>query len=276
MMAAFLIALAAHHTRSPLRASGAARITMLRNIDGIELLLVATTLDAQVARLADEALGEGAAVAIGEWLDGSDALALALRTRQPPERVRLIGRSLSFTQARLALSIQPSGFGGSDGFGSKPREQARPPLPERTVVLADECAACIEAMESGMRSVGVARAGWGADAIREMDRLADVLLDDLDGVYATDLATPGAFWLNPPLPRTEDGTFLPDPDVHVAPCRLRRADAASPRQDSTESLAPAPGCDRAPSLAAASSDTIDGDGDGDDLLVTDGLRSLSF
>lgn len=246
---------------------------MLRNIDGLELLLVAAPLDAQVARLAEEALSEGAAVAIGDWLDGADTLARELCARQSPERVRLIGHDVSFTQMRLALSIQPDGFGGSDGFGSKPGEQVRAPLPERSVVLAGEYAACIEAMESGMRSVGVVQPRWGPDEIREMDRLADVLLDDLEGVYVTDLSTPGAFWLNPPLPRTEDGKFLPDPDVNVAPCRLRApADAASPRREKPETVTVPLLCDQAtPSQLATSSDNIDVDRE-DEVFVTEGPR----
>jgi hypothetical protein len=85
---------------------------MLRNIDGIELLLIATSLNAQVSRLAEEALSEGAAVVIGDWLDGSETLALDLCARQPPERVHLLGRDVSFTQVRLALSIKPDGYGG--------------------------------------------------------------------------------------------------------------------------------------------------------------------
>lgn len=236
---------------------------MIRNIDACELLLVAAPIDEQVARLAGEALFDGAAVAIGHWLSGGDTLAADLRRQGSPDAVLLFGREMSFTDARLRLRVRPDGFGGSDGFGSKPRECERSPLPARSVVLTNEIESCVEAMESGMRSVGILQAHWSPEQVRAMDRAADVLLDDLVGTYASDLSTPGAFWLNPPLPRMQDGTYLPDPDENMAPCRRVRGLTAA----QTRSAGAEPASGESESKSEESSD---------EFLFVDDISELRF
>ncbi|KAJ1615953.1 hypothetical protein T492DRAFT_1152572 [Pavlovales sp. CCMP2436] len=205
-------------------------VLMIRNVDEMECLLVASPVDADVCRIADEAMSDGAAVAVGSWLDGGEQLAAGLRGKWGLARVHVFGRECSFTHVRQQLLVLPSGFGGSDGFGSKPRECERAPLPARSVVLTSDCQCCVEAMESGMRCIGVVQEDWTGDDVKAMDRVADVLLDDLVGTSASEWSTPGAFWLNPPLPRSEEGEFLPDPDESVAPCRRSLAANMAPSQ----------------------------------------------
>jgi hypothetical protein len=248
-------------------------LMMIRNIDAMELLLIAAPLDEQVTRLANEALSEGAAVAVGAWLGGGNELAKRLGAEQAPERVRLFGREVSFTQARLQLSVRPEGFGGSDGFGSKPRESDRPPLPARSVVLTDERHACVEAMESGMRSVGVVQPSWTNDVVSAMDKVADVLLDELHTTSASDLSTPGAFWLNPPLARTADGFYLPDPDDNEAPCRQGSAESVMRPARADPAIA---GSEPQPAGRTAEAGESDGDDDDDSFYVVDEIDELRF
>ena len=112
----------------------------------------------------------------------------------------------ALSKARLACSLTPDGFGGSDGFGARPNGAEREPLPQYCVVLVTTLSECDGALRAGMRTVGLPgdEGEWLAD---ELEGIADACLDDLadipDGL--DELSTPGSFWLNPCLPRDTQG-----------------------------------------------------------------------
>lgn len=188
------------------------RIKMIRNVDPVELLLVDVSggfCAEDLERIVEEALEQGIGVAVAQhaWVDGS-----GLDHLGQPDVLTFVSSEEALTSVRRRARIQPTGFGGSDGFGSKPAEGERVPLPARCVVISDDRAVTIEAMAAGMRSLGIVEPSWTSDDVSIMDASCDVLLDDLVAVGIDDMATPGSFWLNPPLPRTPDGMMLPDPD----------------------------------------------------------------
>ena len=104
--------------------------------------------------------------------------------------------------------IQPRPFGGSSGFAaSRLADPSRPPMASRTVVIGKTELHSLAARYAGMRAV----------SLDEDDDLADAVLslEEVQGQWLEDLATPGSFWLNPPRPRDEHGNRV-DPERLVA------------------------------------------------------------
>lgn len=108
-----------------------------------------------------------------------------------------------------AVEIQPKGFGGSSGFGSKAPDPRRTPLPKHCVVLCSTEDQCRAARYMGMRVLCLTD-----------NALADAVIDYGDcwaNVYMDDIATPGSFWLNPPHPRDDEGNGV-DPLLVMERC----------------------------------------------------------
>ncbi|KAG7366362.1 hypothetical protein IV203_029032 [Nitzschia inconspicua] len=101
------------------------------------------------------------------------------------------------------VEIQPKGFGGSSGFGTKAPDPERTPLPKHCVVLCSTEDQCRAARYMGMRVLCMTD-----------NSLADAVIDDGDwsSICMDDIATPGSFWLNPPHPRDDEGNAV-DPIV---------------------------------------------------------------
>jgi hypothetical protein len=99
----------------------------------------------------------------------------------------------------LAVEIQPKGFGGSSGFGTKAPDPIRTPLPKHCVVLCSTEDQCRAARFMGMRVLCMTD-----------NALADAVIDDGDwsSIGMDDIATPGSFWLNPPHSRDDDGNAV--------------------------------------------------------------------
>lgn len=102
-----------------------------------------------------------------------------------------------------AVEIQPKGFGGSSGFGTKAPDPVRTPSPRHCVVLCSTEDQCRAARIMGMRVL----------CLTDND-LADAVIDagDWSSIGMDDIATPGSFWLNPPHSRDEEGNRV-DPLV---------------------------------------------------------------
>lgn len=139
-------------------------------------------------------------------------------------------------------SMVPKGFGGSSGFGVKQEGvECRPPLPKHCVCLVsgpdarptenDDAnvdveavaasvdgaviqsntvsrARCTAAKLAGMRVLYLEPEGMGTS---DADFLADAIVtglgadDDWETVSLDDIATPGSYWLNPPVAKDEAG-----------------------------------------------------------------------
>jgi hypothetical protein len=99
----------------------------------------------------------------------------------------------------LAVEIQPKGFGGSSGFGTKAPDPVRTPLPKHCVVLCSTEDQCRAARFMGMRVL----------CMTDND-LADAVIDDGNwcSIGMDDIATPGSFWLNPPHSRDDEGNAV--------------------------------------------------------------------
>lgn len=105
------------------------------------------------------------------------------------------------------ITIQPKGFGGSSGFGTKSADPERPPLSRHCVVLCTTIEQCRAARAVGMRCVSLtdndiadAVIGLGGDVIDEDDGWQSITMDDI--------ATPGSFWLNVCHPRDDEGNTV--------------------------------------------------------------------
>jgi hypothetical protein len=100
------------------------------------------------------------------------------------------------------ILVQPKGFGGSSGFGTKAADPERNPLPKHCVVLCHTEDQCRAARYTGMRVLCLTDNG-----------LADGIMFDgsWESIYVDDIATPGSFWLNPPHPRDDEGNKV-DPE----------------------------------------------------------------
>jgi hypothetical protein len=99
----------------------------------------------------------------------------------------------------LAVEIQPKGFGGSSGFGTKAPDPVRTPLPKHCVVLCSTEDQCRAARFMGMRVLCMTD-----------NALADAVIEDGDwsSIGMDDIATPGSFWLNPPHSRDDEGNAV--------------------------------------------------------------------
>mmetsp|Transcript_12503 Transcript_12503/g.27727 ORF Transcript_12503/g.27727 Transcript_12503/m.27727 type:complete len:427 (-) Transcript_12503:99-1379(-) len=139
-----------------------------------------------------------------------------------------------------SISMIPLGFGGSSGFGVKQEGvERRPPLPKHCVVLVSgpdsrpaddddgiDAEAIAESVGAAIRSNTVSRARCTAGKLAgarvlylehmglgtaDAEDLADAIVpglgsdDDWEVVSLDDIATPGSYWLNPPVSRDEDG-----------------------------------------------------------------------
>lgn len=94
--------------------------------------------------------------------------------------------------------VQPKGFGGSSGFGTKAADPERAPLSKHSVVLCSTEHQCRAARYAGMRVLCL-----------HDNALADAVLDyDWSTLYMDDIATPGSFWLNPPHPRDDESNAV--------------------------------------------------------------------
>mmetsp|Transcript_4974 Transcript_4974/g.10979 ORF Transcript_4974/g.10979 Transcript_4974/m.10979 type:complete len:220 (-) Transcript_4974:206-865(-) len=185
---------------------------MIRNIDRVEALIwtcAALSAPGFPTRLAQEAIEQStplALVANGGCMPPADSCwAGAVKWEYTPP---LSCRQLSML--RRSLALVPDGFGGSDGFGRAPSADSREPLPERCVVLVTALAECEAARAAGMRAVALPdSSGYVAE---ELEGIADACVDSLDDLWLDDLSTPGAYWLNPSLPRDSMGNAV-DPDT---------------------------------------------------------------
>jgi len=199
---------------------------MLRNIDSCEALIFSrdAAVDAEsgelrsaVVRLISEARDQGALLAV---LEPSDRPIDAAS----PVREQKLGcwplasaepQTSEISELRRALQVDnPAGFGGTDGFTQAPGLAfGREPLPERCVVLVTAMQEVVAALGAGMRAVAVPRTD--DDYVDSaLEGVADVCLDELEEVRVEDLSTPGAYWLNPALPRDVSGNMV-DPDTGV-------------------------------------------------------------
>jgi hypothetical protein len=142
-------------------------------------------------------------------------------------------------------AMVPRGFGGSSGFGVKQEGvERRPPLPKHCVVLVSgpddrpterdnanvnveavaasingaviksntvSRARCTAAKLAGMRVLYLEPEGLGTS---DAEDLADAIVaglgsdDDWEVVTLDDIATPGSYWLNPPVGQDEAGNIV--------------------------------------------------------------------
>lgn len=121
------------------------------------------------------------------------------------------------------LLIEPRGFGGSSGFGTKAADPTRPPLPKHCVVIVSGTSPtsrdrCDAARMAGMRVVYVEDGGLGTcDAEELVDAVVETLGGDEDWEVITldGISTPGDFWLNPPPGPRDAGGNKVDVDTMV-------------------------------------------------------------
>jgi hypothetical protein len=117
-------------------------------------------------------------------------------SQQPPPNPR------GLWEAIHSITIQPKGFGGSSGFGTKAADPERSPLPQHVVVLCDTENKCRAARFAGMRVLCLTAGD---------NPLADAIVNGWDEFTVDDIATPGSFWLNPPHPRDDQSNAV-DPE----------------------------------------------------------------
>ena len=123
---------------------------------------------------------------------------LHLETQPPPNPRDL-------WEATHSITINPKGFGGSSGFGTKAADPERSPLPKHVVVLCDTEDKTRAARYAGMRVL----------CLNDND-LADGIVDGWDTICMDDIATPGSFWLNPPHPRDDESNSVDPEKVMLA------------------------------------------------------------
>ena len=229
------------------RASRSARIAMLRNIDQCEAIILSRDVvdHAGIARLKAEALEQGALVAFLEppgrpvedaaMRDG--ALCWPLSSSEPTIA------EMSALRQRLHVDA-PNGFGGSDGFGRRPGGLGREPIAAYCVVLVTTLQQVAAALGAGMRTVALPRDEGGRVAA-ELEGVADVCLDLVGeesaalALRVVDLSTPGAYWLNPAMPRDLEGMWV-DPDAAPPPPPPPPPPSPSPSRSAAPPAAAAP------------------------------------
>lgn len=108
-------------------------------------------------------------------------------TAHPPPNPRALWEAIEST------CIQPKGFGGSSGFGTKLPEPERIPLPQHVVVLAHTLDQCRAARFFGARVMSLVD-----------NDLADGIVFDWSEIGVDDVSTPGSYWLNPPFGSKDD------------------------------------------------------------------------
>lgn len=199
---AFVPPVYSHAFERPEKHKAAFRISMVRNIDLPECLVFYgvesfRTNDVGLRSLLDECEQTGTAVVlIGNQAQFTAPLLTPVQFRAtvhpPPNPYDLL-------VALESVTIQPRPFGGSAGFGQKPADPERTPLPARTVVLCTTLDQTRAARAVGTRVVCL-----------EDNDLADAVVDGID-FWLDDIATPGSFWLNPPHPKDDQGNKV-DPE----------------------------------------------------------------
>jgi beta-phosphoglucomutase-like phosphatase (HAD superfamily) len=106
-----------------------------------------------------------------------------------------------------SLKIKPKGFGGSSGFGRKIADPERSPSPPHCVVLCDTVDKCRAARFAGMRVLCLTDNDL-ADGVMNFasgnDENADLKFY-WESINMDDIAMPGSFWINPPLPKDDEG-----------------------------------------------------------------------
>lgn len=105
-------------------------------------------------------------------------------------------------EAVNSLQIQPKGFGGSSGFGSRKADPVRSPIFQHVVVFCDSLDVCRAARYVGARVV----------CLTDND-LADAIVDEWSELCIDDVATPGSYWLNPPHPKDDEGNRVDIDDI---------------------------------------------------------------
>lgn len=103
-------------------------------------------------------------------------------------------------EAIEATTVQPKGFGGSSGFGTKLAEPERTPLAHHVVVCARTEDQCRAARFFGARVMSL-----------EDNDIADGVLFEWSEIGVDDISTPGSYWLNPPPGgRDDEGNKVDD------------------------------------------------------------------
>ena len=213
-----------------------AAVLMLRNFDSVEAIIF--TRDSALD-VSSGAIRSGASRIIAEAHEAGTLVAVLDPSDRPiddssPLRQHLAGAPcwplggseptiIEVSNLRKALNVdRPDGFGGSDGFGQAPgMAYGREPIASRCVVLVTTLQETAAALGAGMRAVAipVVEGDWIDE---ELDGVADTCLDALGeeddnlALRVADLSTPGAYWLNPALPRDLLGNKV-DPDTGEAP-----------------------------------------------------------
>ncbi len=140
----------------------------------------------------------------------------------------------SLLDAIHTILIEPRGFGGSAGFGTKFADAARSPLPQHVVVFVSRSSddseintcserkkgaldgssgslsrdRCIASRVAGMRVVYIEDGNIGSCTAEDVcDGVVETLGSDSDWDIVTmdDISTPGSFWLNMAVPKDENG-----------------------------------------------------------------------
>jgi beta-phosphoglucomutase-like phosphatase (HAD superfamily) len=221
-------ALQKHRTHRP--PSQPRRLWMVRNIDLPEALIFYG-----VSAVVDYSSGEprdGLEAILRECAEIETATVLLVTRRQDEEilakTMRPAAATSSFTAVRWqqepapnpadllgcidSITVQPRPFGGSSGFGSKPADPERNPLPRHCVAFTTTVDQTRAARAAGMRVIAIDCNSSNQDDSQEDDLLADAVIRSYEEVNGLDdIATPGSFWLNPPHPRDDEGNAV-DPE----------------------------------------------------------------
>ena len=135
-----------------------------------------------------------------EGNSSNDVVMFKVKTSLPPNPKDL-------WEAIHSIVVQPRGFGGSSGFGSKAPDPVRSPLPCHCVVLCDTIDQCRAARYAGMRVLCL-NDNSIADGVMnfgDYDDTSTVPRNFWESITVDDITTPGSFWLNPPQPKDDEG-----------------------------------------------------------------------
>jgi beta-phosphoglucomutase-like phosphatase (HAD superfamily) len=198
-------------------------LLMVRNIDLPEALIFYGLSSA-----VDDSTGEprdGLEAILLECAEIKTAAVLLVQEHEDTTILTRIRRPASFTAIKRqqvpapnpfdlldcvqSITVQPRPFGGSSGFGSKPADPERNPLPRYCVAFTTTIDQTRAARAAGMRVIAVENFSMDDD---QDDILADAIIGSYEEINGLDdIATPGSFWLNPPHPRDDEGNSV-DPE----------------------------------------------------------------
>eukprot|EP00814_Leptocylindrus_danicus_P019821 CAMPEP_0116021374 /NCGR_PEP_ID=MMETSP0321-20121206/10349_1 /TAXON_ID=163516 /ORGANISM="Leptocylindrus danicus var. danicus, Strain B650" /LENGTH=333 /DNA_ID=CAMNT_0003492233 /DNA_START=134 /DNA_END=1135 /DNA_ORIENTATION=- len=143
---------------------------------------------------------------------------------------------LALLETISSVMIEPRGFGGSSGFGTKQADPERSPLAKHCVVFAEGKRGrdrSLAARVAGMRVMYIEEKMGDCDA----DDLVDGVISTLDELYGVDdVSTPGQFWLNPPSSRDQNGNGVNPWDVADAISRQRLVDPSTDNGEKDEAV----------------------------------------